>query len=342
MNNKLRIYIFGTGSGAEELLSYLDLNKVVILGFLDNDLRKHGETFNDGKIMGFNELESTDYDKILIASESYAQEMRRQLIGLGIPKNKIFSPLVHLPKSGIEMIRKTFNIYKEFNKYCSTAKIQALYNDYAISTTDKRVTRSDISIYDYPDYPIKGIDFVRISTMEFLAKEINEKKLSGAVAELGVYRGDFSKLISKLFPENKLYLFDTFEGFNEEDIKIEEDFLLSNATEGRYGNTSINLVLEKISRTNVEVKKGYFPDTTKGLEDEKFSFVSLDVDLYKPTYEGLSFFYPRLEKGGYIMIHDYNLDYYKGVKKAVREFCEEKNINIVPISDYFGSAIITK
>lgn len=41
----------------------------------------------------------------------------------------------------------------------------------------------------------------------------------------------------------------------------------------------------------------------KGIEDS-FCFVSLDMDLYKPTYEGLHYFYPRLNHGGYIFIHD--------------------------------------
>ena len=37
-----------------------------------------------------------------------------------------------------------------------------------------------------------------------------------------------------------------------------------------------------------------------------FCFVSIDTDLYKPTYVGLSEFYPKLVKGGVIIIHDYN------------------------------------
>ena len=44
-------------------------------------------------------------------------------------------------------------------------------------------------------------------------------------------------------------------------------------------------------------KKGYFPESAHGI-DEKFAFVSLDLDLYKPTLEGLRFFYPKMIKGG--------------------------------------------
>ena len=30
------------------------------------------------------------------------------------------------------------------------------------------------------------------------------------------------------------------------------------------------------------------------------------MDLYKPTLEGLNIFYPKISKGGYLSIHDYN------------------------------------
>ena len=44
---------------------------------------------------------------------------------------------------------------------------------------------------------------------------------------------------------------------------------------------------------NCVIRKGLFPDTAVGLE-EKFIFVSIDVDFENSTYEGLKYFYPRL------------------------------------------------
>lgn len=57
-----------------------------------------------------------------------------------------------------------------------------------------------------------------------------------------------------------------------------------------------------------------------------FVFVSIDVDLYTPTYEGLRYFYSRIVKGGYIFIRDYNNFAYRGVKSAVKVFCEENDV----------------
>lgn len=96
-----------------------------------------------------------------------------------------------------------------------------------------------------------------------------------------------------------------------------------------------------VSPENVAVRKGYFPATAAGLEDT-FCFVSLDTDLYKPIMEGLEYFYPRLEHGGYIFVHDFDKPNWPGVTTAVREYCDREKISYVPILDRGNSVIITK
>lgn len=73
-----------------------------------------------------------------------------------------------------------------------------------------------------------------------------------------------------------------------------------------------------------------------------FAFVSIDADLYKPIYEGLKYFYPRLSPGGYIFVHDYNTHIFHGAKQAVRDFCNESRVSFFPLSDHAGSAVIGK
>ncbi|HYJ64721.1 MAG TPA: TylF/MycF/NovP-related O-methyltransferase, partial [Parafilimonas sp.] len=75
---------------------------------------------------------------------------------------------------------------------------------------------------------------------------------------------------------------------------------------------------------------------------DKFCFVSIDADLYEPILSGLQFFYPKLESKGYIFVHDFNNDLYKGAKKAVIDFCNTNNVGYLPISDSCGTAIIIK
>ena len=184
-------------------------------------------------------------------------------------------------------------------------------------------------------------DWVRNTAFELMAGQIAAQQLAGAVAELGVYRGDQARIISILFPQRVFYLFDTFEGFSRTDLLI-EDGRFSASTTQDFADTSLEEVLAKIeNRERLVVRKGYFPQTTVGLEDE-FCFVSLDVDLYAPTLAGLEYFYPRLVKGGAVFVHDYNNARYKGVRSAVDEFHHRTHCTMLPIPDTAGSIVILK
>jgi O-methyltransferase len=185
------------------------------------------------------------------------------------------------------------------------------------------------------------LDYIRSATLELVAEEIQEKQLEGSVAEVGVFKGEFASRLNQVFPSKKLYLFDTFDGFDKRDKTTEDKFGFSTATQN-FSNTSTDLVLSKMINPVVcIIKRGYFPATSEGIEDD-FVFVSLDADLYEPIIAGLNFFYPKLVKGGYIFIHDYNNTEYKGANKAVKEFCRINNVSFVPIPDLCGTAIITK
>lgn len=165
---------------------------------------------------------------------------------------------------------------------------------------------------------------------------IKERNVLGDMAEVGVYTGEFAKLFNRYLPERRLYLFDTFEGFDSSRDEIED------RDKKIFKDTSVELVLSKMKTPeNCIVRKGYFPDTAKGV-DGAFSLVSLDCDLYNPILAGLTFFYPRLSRGGYIFVHDFGSNHYRGVKRAVYQYCDENSIPIVPIADRCASVIISK
>ena len=131
------------------------------------------------------------------------------------------------------------------------------------------------------------------------------RDVKGSLAEVGVFRGYFSKRINKFFPNRTLYLFDTFTGFDSNDLQIEAEKKFSNRPAGFFGNTSVEYVLSVLPHPEKAIiKKGFFPEIAKGVNDD-FIFVNLDVDLYKPTLAGLEFFYPKMVCGGVILIHDY-------------------------------------
>ena len=203
----------------------------------------------------------------------------------------------------------------------------------------KQILPQEKPIYRF--WPSASQADLRVAALRGCAKEIHRRKIKGNTAELGVFRGDFSKLINEEFSDRKLYLFDTFEGFNNEDVIVEKSDK-KKEYQGHFKETNENIVLERMPfKEQCIVCKGYFPDTAKGIEDT-FCFVSLDADLYKPMLEGLKFFWPRMEKGGYIFLHDYECEYYPGTKQAVQEYCDQNDIGILPMNDYGGSVILIK
>ena len=190
------------------------------------------------------------------------------------------------------------------------------------------------------ELPLLG-DNVRSLQLGLLAEEIEREQPLGAVAELGVFRGNFSKLIRKAFPNRKFYLFDTFSGFAAD--QAQHDVKSFAATLHDFSNTSVEQVKKNIGDTSLcEFRVGFFPSTTEGLDAEKFVFASIDVDLYQPTLDGLNFFYSRLVSGGAILVHDFHARGYAGCQQAVREFCKENRLRPVLLADSIVSALIIK
>jgi O-methyltransferase len=188
---------------------------------------------------------------------------------------------------------------------------------------------------------LRRADFVRFAALELARAEIESRKLPGATAELGVYQGAFASQINIAFPDRKLYLFDTFEGFDRRDTSLEVEKGFSDGSQD-FSDTSVQTVLARMRYPgNCVVRKGHFPATAEGVE-EQFAFVSIDADLFQPIYEGLRFFYQRLVHGGYIFIHDYNNDGYRGARDAVRRFCAEACVGFTPLPDFSGTAVITR
>jgi O-methyltransferase len=181
-------------------------------------------------------------------------------------------------------------------------------------------------------------DYHRYATIALALARIDTDGIPGALAEAGVYRGWASRFIHRVAPQRRYYLFDTFAGFHEGDLDpgVGED--------PRFRDTSLAVVLRNIGDTaNIEPRPGRVPETFAGLEEERFAFVLLDMDLHRPTLSALSFFYPRLSPGAYLMVHDYhNPESDWGCKRAVDEFMADKPEGVVELADMWGSVVFRR
>ena len=186
-------------------------------------------------------------------------------------------------------------------------------------------------------------DNVRRDMLLLLSKSVRDRDIKGAIAELGVYQGKTAKLLNQCFPERKLFLFDTFEGFADQDVRTEAEQTGVETTTAHFSTTALDRVRQYLGANNHHIRliQGYFPESvTTEAEQTTFAFVHLDADLYAPTLAGLEFFYPRLNPGGFIVVHDYNA--WHGARKAVDEYCENLEVYPIPMPDKSGSCLILK
>ncbi len=169
----------------------------------------------------------------------------------------------------------------------------------------------------------------------------------GDYADVGTYRGMTASLIWKRLADGcDLHCFDTFEGFDDDDLRQEES-LDRRSEAARFTDTSLEHVAQAVTggqegHPRLKLHKGHFPETFSGLEPKRFRFVHLDMDLEKPIRDGLEVFWPRLVPGGVLLVHDYLSPQYPGVKKAVDEYFQSVGTVVLPWCDRLGTAVAVR
>lgn len=187
-----------------------------------------------------------------------------------------------------------------------------------------------------------GLSPEKLYFLEYFAKSTFD--IDGDIAELGVWRGGGAKFIADIFKDgcklNKnLYLFDSFEGMKKVDSNEDRHKI------GDFSDTSFQRVEALVAaphsiNISVVLKQGWIPATFTGLEDTKFSFAHIDLDLYEPIKDALSFIYPRLLRLGVLVFDDYGFASCPGARKAVDEFVAQVDESLLVLGT--GQAVLIR
>lgn len=162
--------------------------------------------------------------------------------------------------------------------------------------------------------------------MHFLNETLH---LDGDVVECGVWRGGSARLLREEIlrdaADKKLYLFDSFEGMAAVDSEQDRHSV------GDFQDTSLDHVQAFVAGAEGDdpkgvavFRKGWIPDTFKGLSKIKICFAHIDLDLYQSILDSLNFVYPRLAGRGVIVFDDYGFASCPGARQAVDEFFRDK------------------
>jgi len=208
--------------------------------------------------------------------------------------------------------------------------------------TTNFLSYSDLKVWNKGNYINNVCDVSRFIFLNLCIDTLLEENIKGNVAELGVYKGNSAFLLSRFAKrmKTKCYLFDTFTGFDANDIVG----LDKNTEKTRFSDTSLEAVQSLMGdNTNNVFVKGYFPESLEQVgEIDAFNFVHIDCDLEKPFLAALEYFYPRLVKGGFLIMHDYSSLEWKGAKNAIDSFFKDKNEFVIPVADKSGTCVIRK
>ena len=173
-------------------------------------------------------------------------------------------------------------------------------------------------------------------------KYIVNSKLEGEIVECGVWRGGSSMLaaitLKKYFSNKKIYLYDTYDGMSKptkEDISFDgldakKKWGGEKSSKWCYASlddVKANMDLTGYSSENLVFVKGLVEDTIPETMPDKISLLRLDTDFYESTKHELEHLFPKLVKGGVLILDDYG--HWRGAKKAVDEYFAENNIRIL-------------
>ena len=179
----------------------------------------------------------------------------------------------------------------------------------------------------------------RMYVLSQAVSNVKNCKLEGDLVECGVWRGGnilLYKLLNDFYNLDKtIYAYDTFEGMTNPE-EIDKDYRgklagkkmksqqKSEDIQNIHAFAKIETVKKNVSKyTNlnkIKFIKGPVEETLKIEENipSKISVLRLDTDWYKSTKIELDYLYPRLVKGGILIIDDYG--HFEGARKAVDEY----------------------
>jgi O-methyltransferase len=188
--------------------------------------------------------------------------------------------------------------------------------------------------YSYPQTVQNSFDMV----IDVLNKNIDGDFVECGVAA-GAQIGAFQYALIVAQKSRKIWAFDSYEGIplageydaeqagigkitHDKYLPIEQRLISSGITCHSVDNVKENFSKWSLPIDNVEFVKGWFQNTLPEFDRqiEKISILRLDGDLHESTLVCLNHLYPKVSKGGVVIIDDYALE---GCRVAVKQYFDK-------------------
>ncbi|MCI8785734.1 MAG: FkbM family methyltransferase [Eubacterium sp.] len=249
---KIKIFLFGVGKKAENILNQIELNTqdIKLLGFIDNDFKLWGGVKKFGKIGELQIyspqiLQHAEFDKLIIMSDVYYEEIRDTLVYWHHIDEKKIGGLSHLIKLLLmEKYKDTEDVeVQELLRYWGSHEI-SVFNHYIKSEQEQHMVYwdyvdnmpyimfEDKKMYFPFDYKFQIRDGKKVvidileeqqeASPHLYIKDDITIEQGDVIADVGVQEGNFSlRYIEKA---SKIYLFEPDERWRRPLLKTFEKF----------------------------------------------------------------------------------------------------------------------
>lgn len=174
-----------------------------------------------------------------------------------------------------------------------------------------------------------------LTMVEDVIHEIVTNNIPGDVMEAGVFKGGTSIFMAGVLRvlgdrTRRVYVADSFAGIPPVSDEYKAD-AIHKGTENLlplYGKDQVydNFYQFNLADARVVFLEGWFRDTLAAAGVEQLSLLRIDGDLFESTWDVLTYMYPKLVVGGFVVVDDYGD--WEGCRKAVdlfRDICVESS-----------------
>lgn len=161
---------------------------------------------------------------------------------------------------------------------------------------------------------------------------LNARGLDGDFVECGVNTGMVSLAICDYLDFGRLdktfYLFDTFAGIPESQMHPREKRSRTWMNERAYFEC-YDLARENFADfENVVLVRGIIPSSLTDVDIRSVSYLHLDMNIAEPEIAALTYFWPKMTPGGFVLLDDYAWRGYDLQKAVMDRFAAANNVPI--------------
>ena len=195
---------------------------------------------------------------------------------------------------------------------------------YPAGTTD-----AEIALFErVQPYTMTSVECV--VALSHAVEYVIDNDIAGALVECGVWRGGNLLVMAETVrtlgaTPRQIVGFDTFEGMTEpteRDVSRDGEAARDLAPDGPWcvaGLDEVKSILHaQTSYASIDLVQGRVEETIPREAPSEISLLRLDTDWYDSTMHELEHLYPRLSRGGILIIDDYG--YWQGQRQAVDEY----------------------